>query len=105
LCSLRQGEVYRYGAVFYDERGNKSSVKWIADIMSPVLHTTNSNLLYRYQFARGSVLYPTFSTVGRNYTGVQSPFFYMTYQIGIDFKVKSLPEGIVAVEIVRVPRT
>lgn len=36
LCSLRQGEVYRYGAVFYDERGNKTTAKWIADIMIPL---------------------------------------------------------------------
>lgn len=105
LSSLRQGDVYRYGAIFYDEKGNKSSVKWIADIMSPILSITNTNDLYRYQFSRGNVMYPSFSIVGNIFKGIQSKFFYTTYQIGIDFKVTSLPEGISAVEIVRVDRS
>lgn len=105
LSSLRQGDVYRYGAIFYDEKGNKSSVKWIADIMSPILSITNTNDLYRYQFSRGDVMYPKFSIVGNIFKGIQSKFFYTTYQIGIDFKVTSLPEGISAVEIVRVDRS
>ena len=105
LSSLRQGDVYRYGAIFYDEKGNKSSVKWIADIMSPILSITNTNDLYRYQFSRGNVMYPSLSIVGNTFNGIQSPFFYTTYQIGIDFKVTSLPEGISAVEIVRVDRS
>lgn len=103
FASLRQGEVYRYGAIFYDEKGNKSSVKWIADIMSPVLSVTNSNDLHKYQFARGSVMYPEFHK-NNGFTGISSDFFYTTYQIGIDFKVLSLPEGVSGVEIVRVNR-
>ena len=35
IRSLRPGEVYRYGAVLYDDKGNHSSAKWIADIMIP----------------------------------------------------------------------
>lgn len=35
LRSLRRGEVYRYGIVFYDEHGNRSDTLWIADIRTP----------------------------------------------------------------------
>ena len=110
LASLRQGEVYRYGAIFYDSKGNRSSVKWIADIMSPMLSVTNTNDLYRYQFSRGDTMFPKFnitasSSGNANFTGISSEFFYTTYQIGIDFKVLSLPVGIVGVEIVRVNRS
>ena len=110
LASLRQGEVYRYGAIFYDSKGNKSSVKWIADIMSPILSVTNTNDLYRYQFSRGNTMFPKFnittsSSGNANFTGISSEFFYTTYQIGIDFKILSLPTGISGVEIVRVNRS
>lgn len=35
IVSLRRGEVYRYGVVLYDEHGQESSPKFIADIMIP----------------------------------------------------------------------
>lgn len=35
VVSLRRGEVYRYGIILYSDRGTKSSVQWIADIMVP----------------------------------------------------------------------
>lgn len=31
----QRDEVYRFGIVFYDDKGNKSTVKWIADIKFP----------------------------------------------------------------------
>lgn len=33
--TYRRGDVYRFGIILYDENGNKSSVKWIADIKMP----------------------------------------------------------------------
>lgn len=36
ICrSLQRNEVYRYGIVFYDERGVRTDVLWIADIRTP----------------------------------------------------------------------
>ena len=35
ITSLRRGEVYRYGVILYDEHGQASSPKFIADIMVP----------------------------------------------------------------------
>lgn len=37
LKSLRRGELYRFGIIFTDSLGNKSSVKWITDIRVPDL--------------------------------------------------------------------
>nr|DAS39430.1 MAG TPA: stabilization protein [Caudoviricetes sp.] len=36
--SLRRDEVYRYGIVLYDKFGNRSSVRWIADIRVPNMY-------------------------------------------------------------------
>lgn len=33
--SLRVGETYRYGVIFYDSKGRKSSVKWLTDYTVP----------------------------------------------------------------------
>lgn len=35
MRSLKRGEVYRYGIVFYDKHGNKSNVYFVADIKIP----------------------------------------------------------------------
>lgn len=35
IVSLRRGDVYRYGIILYNNKGDRSSVKWIADIMVP----------------------------------------------------------------------
>ena len=79
IPSLRQGEVYRYGAIFYNNEGQKSSVKWLCDIMAPVLQP------YTIRKYRDKNI-------------------CCAIQIGIQFKVNRLPEGFVGVEIVRSPR-
>lgn len=33
--SLKFGEVYRYGVVFYDKHGRRTNVQWIADVRTP----------------------------------------------------------------------
>lgn len=82
--SLRQGEVYRYGAILYDSEGKKSSVKWLCDIMAPVL-TGNRGV--------SSIL------VNNEVVAYRIPI------IGITFTVKQLPAGFSGVEIVRCDRT
>lgn len=39
LRSLKRDDVYRYGVVFYDKRGTRSDVLWIADIRTPNIKT------------------------------------------------------------------
>ncbi len=50
--SLRSGEVYRYGGILYDDKGNKSSVRHIADIMIP-----NTFVPQAITLSDGSVVY------------------------------------------------
>ena len=82
--SLRRGEVYRYGIVFYNKKGQRSSVFWIADIMVPQTDNTNAPAMYN------------------RYTG--DPIYEMK-QVGIQFVVSHMPETCVGAEIVRCPRS
>lgn len=84
LQSLRQGEVYRYGAIFYDNKGGKSSAKWLCDIMAPVLPGNGG-------FA--------------SYMQPSGEYVFRIPIIGVTFHVKQLPAGFSAVEIVRCKRT
>lgn len=43
LKSLRRGELYRFGIIFTNSKGQKSSVKWITDIRVPDLYIQNFN--------------------------------------------------------------
>ena len=93
LKSLKRDELYRYGIILYDDIGNKSGVKWIADIRVP-----NANI-------------PGFE-----------PFVYVedpnldrkvlkARPLGIKFTVNNLPEDsngvchVIAYEIVRCGRS
>ena len=81
LKSLKRDEIYRYGIILYDDMGNKSAVKWIADIRVP------SSTIAGFE-----------------------PFVYdgntlKARPIGVEFKVENLPPTAVAYEIVRCGRT
>ena len=43
LKSLRRDELYRYGIILYDGRGESSSVKWIADVRTPGINYDGFN--------------------------------------------------------------
>lgn len=84
-ASLRQGEVYRYGAILHTADGKTSSVRWVADIMAPTGY------------------YPELAEDGGG---------YIVQQIGIQFEIPknleghvTLPSNCVAIEIVRCQRT
>ena len=72
LKSLRRGETYRYGIIFYDKYHNATAVKHLRDIDIPNI--------------------PAFE-----YKGDQ----LHVYPLGIEFKITSLPQDAVAYEIVR----
>lgn len=74
--SLRRGEVYRYGIVFYDKYGKRSDVYHIQDIRVPSLKECNL-------FQKGED--------GQPYA----------FPIGIEFTVHDLPQNVVGYEIVR----
>lgn len=86
IKSLRRNEIYRYGIVLYDKYCQASPVKWIADIRTPNVIEKGFELMSSNTIVNGK----RFELVIRN--------------LGIQFKVKSLPEGCTGYQIVRCAR-
>lgn len=84
-CSLRQGEVYRYGVIWYNDKGQKSSVYWLCDIMAPDLSGDGASDF-------------------RTFTDQNGKTVYRIPIIGVKFHVTGYPDGFSAAEIVRVTR-
>lgn len=86
IKSLRRNEIYRYGIVLYDKYCQASPVKWIADIRTPNVTEGGFQLMSSNTIVNGK----RYELVIRN--------------LGIQFKVKSLPEGCTGYQIVRCAR-
>lgn len=109
--SLRRGEVYRYGIVFYDKYGSRTNVFWIQDIRTPGIYDTFVDVCKEkntkstsYGKATGLTMqtYVTDST-GAPTTELNSTIYSMA--VGIKFDV-TIPQalqdiGIIGYEIVR----
>lgn len=83
-----RGEVYRFGIVFYNNKGQQSFVKWIGDIRIPEAQDDPEFKLARYQ--------PITSSSGTTYLRT----------IGIEFEINTtnLPSDITGWEIVYIER-
>lgn len=86
IKSLRRNEIYRYGIVLYDKYCQASPVKWIADIRTPNVTEKGFELMSSNTIVNGKC----YELVIRN--------------LGIQFMVKSLPEGCTGYQIVRCAR-
>lgn len=86
IKSLRRNEIYRYGIVLYDKYCQASPVKWIADIRTPNATDSGFQLMSSNTIVNGK----RYELVIRN--------------LGIQFMVKSLPEGCTGYQIVRCTR-
>lgn len=86
IKSLRRNEIYRYGIVLYDKYCQASPVKWIADIRTPNSTEDGFQLMSSNTIVNGK----RYELVIRN--------------LGIQFMVKSLPEGCTGYQIVRCAR-
>lgn len=86
IKSLRRNEIYRYGIVLYDKYCQASPVKWIADIRTP------------------NVTDEGFQLMSSNTIVNDKRFELVIRNLGIQFKVKSLPEGCTGYQIVRCAR-
>lgn len=86
IKSLRRNEIYRYGIVLYDKYCQASPVKWIADIRTPNVTDEGFQLMSSNTIVNGE----RYELVIRN--------------LGIQFMVKSLPEGCTGYQIVRCAR-
>lgn len=92
--SLKRGEKYRYGAVFYDNLNRKSSVRWIADIDVP-------------EWGADDVQCETFNTSYRpsEDEDASNPGEVNVRTVGIRFTINNLPDDCSGYEIVRCKRT
>lgn len=86
IKSLRRNEIYRYGIVLYDKYCQASPVKWIADIRTPNVVEAGFQLMSSNTIVNGK----RYELVIRN--------------LGVQFMVKSLPEGCTGYQIVRCAR-
>ena len=92
--SLKRGEKYRYGVVFYDNLNRKSSVRWIGDIDVP-------------EWGADDVQCETFNTSYRpsEDEDTANPGEVNVRTIGIRFTINNLPDDCSGYEIVRCKRT
>lgn len=97
--SFRRGEVYRFGIVLYGENGERSSVRWIADIMMPTYASqlNKAHLLPNDQRSAQDTSI-TIESAAKQYVSILK-------NIGIEFTVHDLPPFIKGYEIVRCIRT
>ena len=86
IKSLRRNEIYRYGIVLYDKYCQASPVKWIADIRTP------------------NVTEEGFYLMSSNTIVNDKRYELVIRNLGIQFMVKSLPEGCTGYQIVRCAR-
>lgn len=85
----QRDEVYRFGIIFYNNKGQVSFVKWIGDIRMPY-YTDNSN-----QFS-----------IRDDAPGSDDGYFYIkALGLSFNFNFASLPADVVAYQIVRTLRT
>ena len=79
LQGYQRDEIYRFGIVFYNKKSIPSPVYWIGDIRMP-----HAAQIPPYEYKDNRLI---------------------AHPLGIKFKVKHIPEGAVAYEIVRCDRT
>ena len=92
--SYQRDEIYRFGVVFYNEKGQSSPVSWIADIRMPTSSSYNHRLFDQW----GKIRYDV------NNSDEQDLYQIVNYILGIQFNFRNLPSYIKQLEIVRAKR-
>jgi len=86
-----RGEVYRFGVVFYNDKGQESFVNWIADIRIPE----------PWEGVIDGSEYADLSTYEDDGLGDKR---ILTRSMGVEFTFQNLPANITGLRIVRVER-
>lgn len=92
--SYQRDEIYRFGVVFYNKKGQTTPVNWIADIRMPSMSEYNHRLFDqwdRIRVAKDSAAFNTYQIV--------------TYPMGLQFEFRNIPADVDQIEIVRCQRT
>lgn len=95
--SLRRDELYRFGIILYDNKGNASPVKWIADIRTPTI--SESPTFTPHSDGRDLIVHPLGVTFLIDY--------YSLYNIGVtsyeivrcarsESDIKNLSQGVLS---------
>lgn len=90
--SYQRDEIYRFGLVLYSETGDKSNVKWIADIRMPRM----TEEAWRLFDQNERII---------NADKDSEVYQIVCYPLGIEFEINNLPDGVAKVELVRCERT
>ena len=102
--TYRRGDIYRFGIILYDKHGNKSSVKWIADIKMPDSNLSNMDF---------GVNSPSDFNIKSMIENIENSDGKVKYQwkqndIGIEFipiNIDQYWQDVYGYEIVQCPRT
>lgn len=99
LRSFQRDEIYRIGCVFYNDKGEKSTVKWIGDIRMPFVHaqTPDDDADYSIIGLNDKI---KVGTIGGDDRVVELSII----PLGLEFEFKNVPTGISKIEIVRAKR-
>jgi len=103
LVGYRREETYRFGIVFFDNKGRSSFVRWIGDITMPEQRDNDSVVSYvdaslgsnvnRYDFAL---------TTANIFPGSYSSINTYANILGLEFSIANAPTDSVSYQIVRV---
>ena len=87
----QRDEIYRFGIIFYNNKGIPSPVHWIGDIRMPSAEDGWDTPIRPFHSGKYS----------HSYNG---PVELVAYALGIKFTINNIPSGVVSYEIVRCDR-
>ena len=87
----QRDEIYRFGIIFYNNKGIPSPVHWIGDIRMPSAEDGWDTPIRPFHSGKYSYSY-------------NGPVELVAYTLGIKFTINNIPSGVVSYEIVRCDR-
>lgn len=87
----QRDEIYRFGIIFYNNKGIPSPVHWIGDIRMPSAEDGWDTPIRPFHSGKHSYSY-------------NGPVELVAYALGIKFTINNIPSGVVSYEIVRCDR-
>jgi len=87
FLGYHRDEIYRFGIVFFDDKGRSSFVKWIGDIRMPSHSTETANGVYSFRYTN-------------DFSGGRAELL----RVNFDVDISSISDQIASYQIVRVVR-
>ena len=96
FLGYQRDEIYRFGIIFYNNKNIPSPVHWIGDIKMPASYMSTNSFSELYPFHCGRYINTNEEANHKEMTA---------FVLGIEFKIKNVPDEVYAYEIVRCDRT